>query len=67
MRKLILLLVIVSASCSKKSDKTCYECDLNSTGTYSEQGCYIDEEWNALKLTDYNGTEINKSTHCHKK
>jgi hypothetical protein len=68
MKKLLFILcTTLVLGCSKKNDKTCYECDLNSTGTYTQQGCYTDEEWNALNLTDFNGNPIDKNTHCRKK
>jgi hypothetical protein len=70
MKKILLLLAIYGfVSCSKSNDTHCYECDITSTGsgTYSDVGCYTNDEWDKHNITDALGNDLNKSQRCRKK
>ena len=75
MRKLLLVsFSLLLLSCEKEANRTasgsaCYECDLKATftRTYADVGCYSDDEWSRLNLTNENGSTINKNERCRKK
>jgi hypothetical protein len=64
---LLSLLLVASVSCKKDGNsKSCYECDMQQTGTYMDFGCYTKSEWDDMTFTDLSGNPQPKSR-CRKK
>jgi len=66
-----LLITSAFAVCScSKNQTTCYECQRwipASPDAYTDWGCYTDDEWDKMNVTDSNGRVIDKNIYCRKK
>ena len=68
-KKIIFIAFLLAViSCSKDNKVACYECQKTYGSTnYSDVGCYTNEAWNQMYMTDNLGNDIDKNTKCRKK